>query len=169
MFPITLLPLSRQLDGYRQGERRIGISIRMDEDKRDVERSLHGPHLGYFLPLRHNDLFFAAYMVFAEAILMGTFGLPDFPEGAYGMLFSCCVAIFFSSQFIDMVPTTEPLVPTFARISEASKNGVRRAGSEVWVYGSSAYDRVRKAGSKGWDWVSDVYDRVSSAGNKAWI
>jgi hypothetical protein len=104
----------------------------------------------------------AAYMVFAEAVLMGTFGLPDFPEGAYGMLFSCCVAIFFSSQFIDMVPT-------FARVSGASKNGARRAGSEVWVCGSSAYDRVRKAGSKGWGWVSDVYDRVSIAGDKAWI
>ena len=119
--------------------------------------------------MRHNDLFVAAYIVFAEAILMGTFGFPDFPEGAYGILFSCCVAIFFSSQFIDMVPTTEYLVRTFARILETSKNGVRRAGGDVWIYGSSAYDRVRKAGSEGWDWVSDIYDRVSNAGTKAWI
>jgi hypothetical protein len=111
----------------------------------------------------------AAYVVLAEATLMGTFGLPDFPDGAYGILFSCCVAIFFSSQFIDVDPTTESSVPAFARIWEASKNGVRRAGSEVWIYGSSAHDRARKAGSKGWDWASDVYDRVSSAGNKAWI
>jgi hypothetical protein len=102
-------------------------------------------------------------MVFAEAILIGTFGLPNFPEGVYAILFSCCVAIFFSGPFFDMLPTTESLVTTFARISEASKNGVRRAGSKVWIYGSSAYDRVRKAGGKGWDWVSDVYDRVSSA------
>lgn len=127
---------------------------------------------GRYFPLRYNGLVWAAYVVYTEAVLVGIWGLPDFPEGLYGTFFSCCVTVFFSGQFLVTIPISEYFVRSVAGAWGASKvmyNRVRCTGSDALVHGLDAYDRVRKAGSQGWIWVFSVYDRVSSAGSNAWM
>jgi hypothetical protein len=87
---------------------------------------------GYFSLLIPNDLIMAAYLVLAEAVLIGVWGFPDFPEGLYGIFASCC---FLSCRFSASVPTS--WVPSFAHIWSASKAAygrVRGAGNNAWVY-----------------------------------
>jgi len=91
----------------------------------------------------------AAYVVLAEAILIAVWGLPDFPEGLYGIIFSCCVTVFYLGQFLITVPMPKSLVPSFP---------------STW-----GYDRIWRAGNEASVWVFSIYDRVSSAGSKAWI
>ena len=74
---------------------------------------------GYIFPLRYNDLMTAAYVVLAEAILIAVWGLPDFPEGLYGIIFSCCVTVFYLGQFLVTVPSPQvfgPLLPLYLRV-----------------------------------------------------
>ena len=86
---------------------------------------------GYISLLRSTDLMMAAFLILAEAVLIGVWGFPDLPEGLYGIFFSCCVVVFFSYRFLASVPVS--WVPSFARIWSASK---------------ATYDRVRSAGNK---------------------
>ena len=133
MYPFTLLPVSRQLHGHHEGERWSGISTHMMRSKREVAYCMG--LLGHHLPLRYNnDPFLAAYVVIAEAILMGVWGLPDFPERAYGICFTCCVTIFFSSQFLVSVFTSKSLVSFFPRLLAAP---------------IMAYDRIWRSGRWG--------------------
>ncbi len=80
-----------------------------------------------------------AYMVFAEGVLVGVWGLPDSPEGLYGLSFSTCIVIFFSSRFITTVSIS--LIPSFAHIWSAPK---------------AVYDRARCAVSKTWRYVLGI-------------
>ena len=109
---------------------------------------------GYIFPLRYNDLMTAAYVVLAEAILIAVWGLPDFPEGLYGIIFSCCVTVFYLGQFLITVPMPKSLVPSFP---------------STWGLSMMIYDRIWRAGNEVWVWVFSVYDRISSAGSEAWI
>jgi len=70
-----------------------------------VPGQLHGHDEGHPLPLLYNGLYVVTNVVLAEGILMGVWGLPDFPECAFGICFSCCVTIFFSRQFLVSVLT----------------------------------------------------------------
>lgn len=118
--------------------------------------------LGYFLPLRYNDLVMPAYVVFAEAVIMCGWGLPEFPEGLYGTFFLFCITIFFSGQFLLTV-----LVLFFARTWGTSKMAyerVRRAAKGARASVSGAYDKVLKAVRQGWLWLFNGFERVSSAG-----
>jgi hypothetical protein len=81
----------------------------------------------------------AAYVVLAEAILIGIWGLPDLPEGLYGISFSCCVAIFFSSHFFATLLSS--WVPS---------------STHLWSSSEAAYDRVQSAGSKAWIYVLGI-------------
>jgi hypothetical protein len=80
--------------------------------------------LGHHFPLQYDHLLLAVYVVVAEAILMGVCGLPDFPECAYGICFSCCVTIFFSGQFLRSVLTSKSLVSFFPRVLGGTDDGV---------------------------------------------
>ncbi|KAH9964102.1 hypothetical protein BC827DRAFT_49383 [Russula dissimulans] len=96
-----------------------------------------------YLPTPYSDLIMPAYVVFAEAVLMGVWGFPDFPEGLYGVFFLGCVAAFFWGQFLATVSISRDLPITHA-------GGTSKA----------VFDRVRGAGRKMWSWASDLYDRV---------
>ena len=74
---------------------------------------------GHIFPLRYNDLMMAAFVVLFEATLIAVWGLPDFPEGLYGIIFSCCVTVFYLGQFLVTVPSPEvfgPLLPLYMRV-----------------------------------------------------
>lgn len=87
---------------------------------------------GYFFPLQYNDLMFAAYVVLAEVVLVVVWGLPDSPESIYGVLFSCWVALFFSSHFFANLLIS--WIPSFAYAWSASKAACDSAGRRVWIY-----------------------------------
>ena len=87
---------------------------------------------GYFFPLQYNDLMFAAYVVLAEVVLIVVWGLPDSPESIYGVSFSCCVAIFFSSRFFANLLANG--VPSFSYVWSASKAACSSAGRKAWIY-----------------------------------
>ncbi len=58
----------------------------------------------------------AAFVVLFEATLIAVCGLPDFPEGLYGIIFSCCVTVFYLGQFVVTVPSPQvfgPLLPLY--------------------------------------------------------
>lgn len=69
----------------------------------------------------------AVYFVFAETVLIGVWGFPDFPEGLYGIFFSCCVTVFFSFRLLTSVPTS--WIPSFSHIWSASKAAYNRIQS----------------------------------------
>jgi hypothetical protein len=120
--------------------------------------------LGYFLP---NDLVMPAYVVFAEAVIMCVWGLPEFPEGLYGTFFLFCITVFFSCRFLFTVSVSNFLVHFFARTWGTSKmayDRVRRAAKDARVSVSGAYGKVLKAVRQGWLWLFNGYERVSSAG-----
>jgi len=105
-YPLTLLPFPRDLHGHREG---------------------------YIFPLRYNDLMMAAYVVLAEAILIVVWGLPDFPEGLYGIIFSCCVTVFYLGRFLVTVPTPKFLIPSFP---------------STWRLSMMIYDRIWRVGNE---------------------
>ena len=74
---------------------------------------------GYIFPLRYNDLMMAAFVVLFEAALIAAWGLPDLPEGLYGIIFSCCVTGSYLGQFLVTVPSPQvfcPLLPLYLRV-----------------------------------------------------
>jgi hypothetical protein len=81
----------------------------------------------------------AVYLVFTEAVLIGVWGFPDFPEGLYGISFVWCLVVFFLYHFFASIPNS--LVPSFAHIWSASK---------------AAYDRARSTGNKAWTYVLGI-------------
>ena len=102
----------------------------------------------------YDYLMTAAYVVLAEAILIVVWGLPDFPEGLYGIIFLCCVTVFYLGRFLVTVPTPKSLIPSFP---------------STWRLSMMMYDRIWRVGNEAWVWVFSIYDRVSSAGREAWI
>jgi hypothetical protein len=88
---------------------------------------------GYIFPLRYNDLMMAAYVVLAEAILIVVWGLPDFPEGLYGIIFSCCVTVFYLGRFLVTVPTPKFLISSFP---------------STWRLSMMIYDRIWRVGNE---------------------
>jgi len=85
----------------------------------------------------------AAYLVLAESVLIGIWGLPDFPEGFYGTFFLCCIVFFFSCRFFASLPTS--WVSFFAH---------------VWSSSKAAYDRVWSAGNKAWVYLLGIEREV---------
>lgn len=94
---------------------------------------------GYFFPIQYNDLMMSVYVVFAEAVLIGVWGLPDSPESIYGISFSCCVAVFFSSHFFANLLAS--WVPFFTYVWRVSKAACGSAGRKAWIYVSSIMRR----------------------------
>ena len=114
--------------------------------------------LGYFPPLRYNDLVVPTHVVFAEAVIMCVWGLPEF---LYGTFFLFCITAFFSGQFL--VAISKFLVLCFARTWGTTKmvyDRVRRAASGPRVLVSRASDKVLKAVRQGWLWLFRAYERV---------
>jgi hypothetical protein len=106
-----------------------------------------------------------AYVVFAEAVIMCVWGLPEFREGLYGSFFLFCITVFFSGQFL--LSVSNSLVLFFARIWGTSKtayDGVRRTARGARISVSGACDKVLKAVRQGWLWLFSGYEGVSSAG-----
>ena len=87
---------------------------------------------GYFFPIQYNDLMMSVYVVFAEAVLIGVWGLPDSPESIYGISFSCCVAVFFSSHFFANFIAS--WVSSFAYVWSASEAAYDSVGRKTWIY-----------------------------------
>jgi hypothetical protein len=98
---------------------------------------------GYYFLSRSHDLMMVACIVLAEAVLIGVWGFPNFPEGLNGIYFSLCIVVLFLSHFFTSVLAS--WIPSFAHIWSASKE---------------AYDRVRSAGKKAWGYVSGIRREV---------
>jgi len=85
----------------------------------------------------------AVFTICVEALLMWTFGFPDFPGSLYGFTFLCCMTVFFSASFLALIPTSRfPFLSRAWRTFKVTYGRIRRAGRKVWRYVSGIVREV---------------------------
>ena len=76
-----------------------------------------------------------AWIVLAEAVLIGVWGFPDYPEGINGFFFSCCVVLLFLSySFTFVIASRAPYLTHIWSASKVTYGKVRSAGNKAWAF-----------------------------------